>query len=67
MFHKMKITVEGVYTAAVKDLDKQVVKSPNKFSKSNDESDPQFSPYAISIQCPPAMLNTIQFSNIGGK
>jgi hypothetical protein len=47
MFHKMKITVEGVYTAAVKDLDKQVVKSPNKFSKSNDESDPEFSPYAI--------------------
>ncbi|CAH1378459.1 unnamed protein product [Tenebrio molitor] len=65
MLHKMKSTVEEVYTSAVKDLDKQVVKSPIKFSKSNNKSDPKFSPYAMSIQCPPAMLNTILFSNIG--
>jgi hypothetical protein len=63
MLYKMKSTVQGTYASAMKGLENQVVNS-TKFN-TPIKSEPEFSPYAISIQCPPVMLNTIVFSNVG--
>jgi viroplasmin and RNaseH domain-containing protein len=66
MCYKMKNTVQWVYAASVvKDLDDQQIK-PVILNKPNN-TDVEFSPYAIEIQCPPDMLSTLVFSNIGGK
>jgi hypothetical protein len=65
MCYKMKNTVQWVYAASVvKDLDDQQIK-PVILNKPNNNTDVEFSPYAIEIQCPPDMLSTLVFSNIG--
>ncbi|RZC32460.1 uncharacterized protein BDFB_009489, partial [Asbolus verrucosus] len=74
MAHKVRVTINGQFNAAVKavgDLQdfryKSAMKSTGRPVGFNDRrhNNPEFSPYAILIQCPPHMLNTIVFSNSG--